>query len=1059
MRFYREFFLRLGIRRLDMLANPPLTTLSDYEVPRDSAIHYLRQSTEEGPDANYVLLKGSKRGGWIQHVTELATTEGRPRYMPQGVISRTMDYHKSHPTLRLLRRDMETLTDGNFPLVINYAMLPDLYSYMNNQYTAWNRRHNLLETIVKHVNEVAEKSDKQQFILVEINEELPTYNAFLRAEDKLDSTTIKHFDTDLSVLLLEIWRWLGDKRSEGVLSRLSRKSVDYLNLVIVKNGIFTVLNLGLLDGWRVDPNDPDAERNGQKIDHLRLQKRLLGMLLAMGSGETLSGETEEVNIGDTAQSTKLNVAKRPKTAPKDDIEDEWLTRQEDTNPTNDAEAEIDETSTVHEGGNTHVDVDTAADDLLETHDRQIETAVAIENEGTYAERLLQVTPYSAPTFSYENAALKKAASALKQGGIGLPEYNRFQRLATKHRELNAPGTDQPIVEFAKVTTEMLDCSNPPSLPKLPGVVDASMLQSTHFVFNSKYINTVLDRDIAGAILAFQQTGCMVTDVKMTEFQDIGNHYREYSLSVEMVDGSPSTVKFKLPVFDENGVCRAGGVKYYLKMQKGEDPIRKSGPTRVALTSYYGKTFIDRSQNVVANAEQWLINQITKVGVDPDNHAVTHMRVGNAFKSTIKAPRVYSILSKRFISFNVNRVHTDAAVKRPDSTIRFDFNYKTRIETAAHYSGETTETLIAIEAQRNGIIVGTRSTDKAVITIGQDNRFYDGSESALGTIEEILGIDTAKKPIEMATMTVFNKNIPVGMVLGYLLGIDTLLKTLNVTPRVVPSGKTLNLQPNEFRIKFKDVSLIVDASDPKAAMILNGFNAHHKAIAEYPLEYFNKPDVYFNVLQTANLGVRYLREIANVVDCFIDNIARDRLIEMGEPTDMIELILRSCELLMQDYYNPSEGVRYRGYERVAGAVYSQLMLAHRKKQSKPFSNRSRLDINPEEVYMSIMMDSAMEVLNEINPIHNLKNSEVVTYGGTGGRSTKTMVKNTRGFQKGDLGVISEATVDSGDTGIITYTTANPSFVSLRGVTAPPGENDGAARFISSSACLSACGDGD
>jgi hypothetical protein len=79
----------------------------------------------------------------------------------------------------------------------------------------------------------------------------------------------------------------------------------------------------------------------------------------------------------------------------------------------------------------------------------------------------------------------------------------------------------------------------------------------------------------------------------------------------------------------------------------------------------------------------------------------------------------------------------------------------------------------------------------------------------------------------------------------------------------------------------------------------------------------------------------------------------------------------------------------------------------------------------------MKDSANKIAEDINPIQNLKEQEIVTYVGNGGRDKDSLNKKSRAFHINDIGLISEATVDSSDTGVNVYMSANPNLKSMRG----------------------------
>ena len=168
--------------------------------------------------------------------------------------------------------------------------------------------------------------------------------------------------------------------------------------------------------------------------------------------------------------------------------------------------------------------------------------------------------------------------------------------------------------------------------------------------------------------------------------------------------------------------------------------------------------------------------------------------------------------------------------------------------------------------------------------------------------------------------------------------------------------------------------------------------------------------------------------------WVDPITESTLISMGEPTDFILLLMRAAELLEFDQHPPEMDRAYqrdRGYERVSGFVYKEMIEAIRAFDSNPIKSRAKVSMNPEAVWMDIISDETTAPIEESNPIHNLKEAEVVVYRGAGGRSSRTMNAKARKFSRNAIGVDSEVTVDNGDAGTIRYLSANPNYNSLRG----------------------------
>jgi hypothetical protein len=117
------------------------------------------------------------------------------------------------------------------------------------------------------------------------------------------------------------------------------------------------------------------------------------------------------------------------------------------------------------------------------------------------------------------------------------------------------------------------------------------------------------------------------------------------------------------------------------------------------------------------------------------------------------------------------------------------------------------------------------------------------------MESFLGIDPFNAPVDFAQVKIYGKTIPVGVVLGYLYGMDNLIKMLKVQPRRVPAGQRQNLQSHEFAIQFSDETLIFSKYDDLAAMVFGGFKEYEKATKLYASHTFDKPNVYLNILES------------------------------------------------------------------------------------------------------------------------------------------------------------------------------------------------------------------
>ena len=1029
---YPMYFRKYGIRRKEQLLSPIFTAFNELPLPLKSLLHYLPEDSETGPTLQDFGLRDEWRFVYVSHAQELRKFEGAPRFVAVNYLGRIRTYQHDNPKLMWLKKDVSTVLDPRSLVVVSYGGLDANYVYRREIYTAVHRFRNDFATLYSHVNDIAVNGIRNQFLVIDLPDVLPNRNRFDAAARQLSSQQLKVFNSPSLKFLLDLWVWLSIDRKSSVLSTLTPEALQLLNIVFKHDNKAVVLNLGLVDGWRKDPEALQGDLVG--LNPEQLQKLFLRMAL-----ELVSPDIEPTVV-------TSNIARQELRALNDN--------SENVNESELSEDELDAATPLPEIDFSEVDRDLAlhsdisdSGDLNDTgdivDDLQLDSNVPVSLMPT-------AVPYEAPTFSLVAPVIARAKKAVEQGNLSLAELQRFTTLSNSYETIPNPWGEGSLKDLLEIPKADLKITKHTEIVDIPTVFDKTMLKSTLIDFDSRYVNTVMKKDIANFVMSLQKAGIAVTGFSVKEKEDVMNHFNVYTVNVVPVSGRPSSITLEIPVIDEDGVMLAGGVKYYLKKQQGEMPIRKTAPARVSLTSYFGKVFVDRSENVIHNYGLWLTNQIRSIGLDITDSRITELKLSRNFNHRVILPRLYTLLSQSFKSFIVNR-----AVGDYTESLELFFDYDNRKQIL----GE--EALSKVES--NGTVLVGKFNDQLAIVMDSEGLLHTyplGIRTApviIGDIAEIIGLPIEKAPNEVVVLNIFGKVLPLGFILAYKITLPTLIATLGVKYRVVETGKQLKLQPDEYRLKFKDESWIFSKKDKVAAMLLGGFNVFHLSIARYKSSAFSRPDVFVNIVEDSGLGSKYVRELDLMFDLFIDHITRELLIEMNEPTDMFNLLIRATQLLLVDYY-PDEGdkrfMRIKGYERIAGAVYTELVRSVRSKQNNASIVKSILDVNPLAVKLAILTDSAKEIVEDINPIHNLKQAETITFGGSGGRSTKTMVKSTRGYHSTDMGVISEATVDSGNVGIISYLSADPNFDSLRGTTRRYDKpRDGLSSLLSTSAILS------
>lgn len=1071
---YIDFYKRFGIRRADQIIKPPLPMIDRMQLPAFSLVHYLPSTPLEiGPNEDYFLFNRNNKPFRIEHITELTHFDGNPRRITGDPMVKVRLWKRDHQRFKPMVDLYNARKDPVVIVVENYSVLQHFYKYPKTINSAYYRTSNFIRTMFDNVERVSGKG-YQQFLQMRLPRFIPSPNELNKAQANMTTVEMKKYADPNMYFLLQLWIWLGPQRDKSPLTPILNEVCDELNLVICENGRWSVLNLGVLNkmrgatreeiaSWekviRENPEMPEPVRKGALP--MAVQKRFLRMLMGVMDArrpdieerlgdeviETSSEveapykEGDEETPGSTADSASPDVYETPETitaAQGDDllvdeemeqaIELDLETLQEISDNVSDAAVmqDYDDESEV-----TVSDLNQAQ--AATPEDLSIQDMKALEKDAA--------TGFTTPDKPIEN--FKRLVARAADGGyLSVTDYRKLNEDAHRIEQIEIKG--EKLSEFVKVMPEKLKITERPKIPDRDTIVDKSMLTSTLMDFCSRYTKDVMDRDISAMTVNMLNAGYCVTDFTSNEVEDITGARTEYSVRVKPIVGEATTVRFMIPKVMDDGNFMIAGTKYRTRMQRGDMPIRKVTSSRVALSSYYGnKIFVDRTERRTGNYNKWVKQHVLAKAIDAKDTLIINAVPGAAFESENPGVRDYTVIAQGFRSF--------------------DLNVKGNYFHCQFYASKIPEIFspasIAWAKENKATLVGLSNTGHVLAT-DVNRQWYvvkDQVAESVGTLEDVFGLDITRAPVEFAEMQVMNKSIPLGLVLGYLMGFKALLAKLKIKPRIVPRGERANLAPDEWRVVFDDETWVFDRKDAMACMVFGGLSDYRDVISQFPSTEFDKKDVYFNVLEDKKIGVRYLREMDLLESMFIDPITRDLLVEMKEPTKFRELIIRCAQLLCTDQHPhelDSRYMRIKGYERFAGILYEELVKSVRAHSGRPGKARYGLELNPYNVWIAIQKDSAKDQVSEINPIQNLKEQEAVTFAGVGGRSSRSMVKRTRIYPKSDEGTISESTVDSSDVAINVFTSANPLFNSLRGTSDTYDyKTHGIASLISTSALVS------
>lgn len=631
----------------------------------------------------------------------------------------------------------------------------------------------------------------------------------------------------------------------------------------------------------------------------------------------------------------------------------------------------------------------------------------------------------------------------EQGSIGAlseAEQKGLIKLSQKYKTIEDPKGSGLTLDKLVVTPEDLKIEKTKLIGDTASIHDKSMLHSTLQEMDEKYIKDVLHKDIVQSVLNLHKAGIIVKDIKVKPKNTAATKSDTYSVSLQPINGAASTIHFTIPQINPDGTFLAGGVLCRCDRQIGSLPIVKTKSDTVSLTSYYGKIFVTRNDSVAANYSKWILKEIFSRSNDKSDTSITDLVYGINRLKDLKVPRAYSAICETIDSFTVNEKYV----------LIFKYSKINELFTSDEIHALKGSELIPCGRELN------TNAPLGMDINGIVYKYAHLQFQELGTVPYIIDSDIGDGPIEYTEMSILNKRISIGLALAYMYGLNNMLDMLNIKYTLSPTTVRLPYSFDEIKIKFKDIIYVVNVKSPRDKLLVGGFTSLKGDLAKYRGSDFNKQSAYGSLLSGSGITTYHLRELKLMWDMFIEPITLGLLTEMNEPTNFKDLLIKATDLLIDDHLPDYNSSRYKGYERLCGMMYHQLVNAMRAHRAQGSMTNVGVTMNPKAVWLDILQDPTVSIVEQSNPIHNLKEHEAFTHSGAGGRSTVTMTKDTRGFGIHDVGVVSESTPDSSKVGIRAYLTANPNITSIRGTTKSyDPKTDGPSSAISTSALLSPC----
>ena len=457
---------------------------------------------------------------------------------------------------------------------------------------------------------------------------------------------------------------------------------------------------------------------------------------------------------------------------------------------------------------------------------------------------------------------------------------RMKEIANKYKTVNLGGIPigQLITEHVDETLEEVTTAGLEE-----HLVDKSMTKSSVDRFNSAYIKQTMKRDIASTLTSFSSQGMFLTDLEETPSGDELSHLVDYTAKYEDVDGVRHSVKFTLPRIDENGNCLINGTLKSIRMQRVNVPICKVSPTRVALNTNFNKALVERN---VAKAH----NFYTRIRAMLEKSEVKWSAVYESIEyKEIPLPYEYSSMARNMKSLTT-------------PVFTWTFRYDSRF---SGMKNDRINELAGLE-DKYGVYFGSggeRNELQYFMDVQCVLTVYDrlqkkvvNSTTIIDYLTDVLHVPRKMftEWIEIKGLKGVSKKFPVIFALCYRYGLEGMLKYLHADYTLYEVNERVETRSSDIVLKFKDKKLIIRGVPKTIGLLFCGLVEYD--LTEILFEEMSEKDPYYDMIQQQGLPIYYLKNIDTVFDMFIDPITKDVLAQMGEPTNMRDLLIRCAVLL-------------------------------------------------------------------------------------------------------------------------------------------------------------------
>lgn len=571
---HTQFYQKFGVREFMQLSMPRLIPISRLVLPLESVYHFYNDSSAiMGPSQTDPIFNQLESKVYIDHVEQIDTYLGNPIRTNVLVNTLVNDFRRQHRFFRPMRK-IEALTLNNQNvLTVNYNLLSYLYRYQKTFKATWFKWNNEYSTFWDTVKRKIDETGWNQFIDIQLPAKMPSFIDFGKVANNQSQTNLEQFNTSSLLCIMDLLRWLSDNRQASLMDRIPEQHYDKVNFIIRANGTFTVINLKLLDDWRKDPGD----KNGHGRDPIQISRKVFSLITALTDFN--NGLVNDTDVTLNAEKDDLEAETTETVNATPETKEESLEEPEN----NDAQEPVKETDDLPDFDDflKPIKLDDLVLDYKSPDNVDYDVKLVIEKDAELAEVQKTLQVQDATNYTNETgkvmvddpllAEVNNQAYELAKLGLISPKiYEQALKNAESYKSIPNPFTGEgSIAEAMVISEEDLKPATGELDRDIPVIADKSMLKSKIKPSLQKYIEKVYPKHLMQMVMSVQNQGVAVTNWQMETVQDALNNYQVHTLTLKPIKSKAFTVKFSLPVIDEDGRFTSTGVTYKQRTQRGD----------------------------------------------------------------------------------------------------------------------------------------------------------------------------------------------------------------------------------------------------------------------------------------------------------------------------------------------------------------------------------------------------------------------------------------------------------------------------------------------------------